>query len=811
MTNSEKNRKPELRPAELLAFFAIYVVTAWLGVRYANVPGTSLGILWLPSGIALIGVARMRRYALPVIFIASFVVNLPDVMKQSSFSLFISVLLSLVPALTDTLQPVLAYYFLKRLNLFNPFDKGVLFLRFLLYVVSVPCLITSLVNTSFILSIGAETGEQFSAILLNMSSLFFSDSYGIILIYTLYQASDLIKEELHGRKNILNSVFSTVLLMAVAVLSFFYYPEFVYAVFPALLFIAVASGLFTFVLNMIVLTGLAFYATISHSGPFAYDNIAVSYTALILFLVFSNITFLYLITLIGELNKREKLLEKVADERRRDLVESETHYKLLFDTSAVGMTITSHEGIIINANPVICSLLGYTEHELKKIPIQSIYEDVSDRDRIREELKETGTVRDREIKIKTKDGTILYVLLTMNHIYVERQQLILTNWSNITDRVEAERINRETQHYVEVFLRNAPIHLFMKDEANRALMLSSQFEQMLGKPVSELLGKTSEELFPPELAKKIHEDDSRVIREGRIVEVEEELNGRYYYTKKVPFKIGDKSYIIGYTLDKTKEKRNEMELVSAKEVALRANEKLTELNATKDKFFSIIAHDLKNPFQSLIGLSSILKEDYYEYDDDRRIEIIQVMCESATNGFELLNNLLIWSRTKLNRVDFMPVRIDLFSVVNDEIKMIKMVSAGKGIAVVNEIAPGFSIRADENMIRTILRNLITNAVKFSYTNGTVTVSAELTGEQTRISVLDNGVGIQEENLEKLFRIDSSFTTPGTNNELGTGLGLILCKEFVEKHNGVISVESCPGQGSKFSFIIPSQNIGERNT
>lgn len=804
MTNPAKNRKPELRPAEMLALFVIYVASAWLGVKYASVPGSSLGILWLPSGIALIGVAKMRRYALPVIFAASYMINISDVMNQSSLTLFISALLSVIPALTDTLQPVLAYYFLKQLNLFNPFEKGSMFVRFLFYVVSVPCLLASVINTLFMLSIGAVSGEQLSAILLNMSSLFFSDSYGIILIYILYKAADHIKTELQSKKNIRNAVFSTALLTVSAVLSFFYYPEFIYAVFPALLFITVLSGLFTYAVNMFILTGVAFYATISHSGPFAYDSIAVSYITLIIFLVFSNITFLYLITLIGELGKREKQLEKIAAERGRDLIETETHYKLLFNTSAVGMTITTNEGTIISANPVICNLLGYKENELKEIPIQNFYTDVSDRDRIREKLEETGTVRDQEVMIKTKDDMILYVLLTMNYIYIERQQLILTNWSNITDRVEAERINREMQYYVEVFLRNAPIHLFMKDEENRALMLSNQFEQMLGKPLSELLGKTSEELFPPELAKKIHDDDSRVIREGRIFEAEEELNGKYYYTKKVPFKIGDKSYIIGFTLDKTKEKLNEMELVSA-------NAMLTELNATKDKFFTIIAHDLKNPFQSLIGLSDILKEDYYEYDDDKRIEIIQVICESARNGFELLNNLLIWSRAKLNRLDFMPVRIDLFSLVNNEIKLIKMAASGKGITVENEIAPGFAISADENMIRTILRNLITNAVKFSYAHGTVSVSAELTGEQIRITVQDNGIGIQEENLEKLFRIDSTFTTPGTNNEQGTGLGLILCKEFVEKHNGVISVESCPGQGSKFSIFIPSQNIGERYT
>lgn len=237
--------------------------------------------------------------------------------------------------------------------------------------------------------------------------------------------------------------------------------------------------------------------------------------------------------------------------------------------------------------------------------------------------------------------------------------------------------------------------------------------------------------------------------------------------------------------------------------ALKASEsKLKELNATKDKFFSIIAHDLKGPFNGIIGFSTLLKEEARNLDISTIIDYAEMINYSALQTHRLLENLLSWARIQQGVIMFSPVPNLLYYTVNEVIDVFQDMAARKKIALINQVPVQLIVNADLEMLKTILRNLISNAIKFTNANGKVSIEAVTEDSGVEIDVADNGRGIKAENMEKLFNVGISFSTRGTENEKGTGLGLILCKEFVEKHGGSISAESTPGKGSKFKFTLP---------
>lgn len=230
---------------------------------------------------------------------------------------------------------------------------------------------------------------------------------------------------------------------------------------------------------------------------------------------------------------------------------------------------------------------------------------------------------------------------------------------------------------------------------------------------------------------------------------------------------------------------------------------LAELNSTKDKFFSIISHDLKNPLAAFINITEILKNNYNDLEPDDKQEFISSIYYSSKNLYALLENLLQWSRVQTGKIKFEPENFDLIMIVDNCISLVKLNSDKKEISIINQVQGGTMIYADRNMVYTVLRNFLTNAIKFTPRNGSITIYIESAGDLTKISVKDTGVGIAPEKIDKIFRIDSNFTTPGTENEHGTGLGLILAKEFAALNKGRIEVESKLGEGSTFALLVPT--------
>jgi len=239
------------------------------------------------------------------------------------------------------------------------------------------------------------------------------------------------------------------------------------------------------------------------------------------------------------------------------------------------------------------------------------------------------------------------------------------------------------------------------------------------------------------------------------------------------------------------------------EEALKKSEKLLrELNAQKDKFFSIISHDLKSPFNSILGFSQLLVDQIREQDYNGMEEYAGIIRQSSERAMDLLLNLLEWSRAHTGRIEYNPEYFEMVDFIEKTALVFEDVARQKSITIIRSLPHNVTVFADKHMISTVLRNLINNAVKFTRAGGEITLSAQRDTDGLTVSVKDNGVGIPKGRLDKLFRIDESESTPGTANEKGTGLGLILCKEFVDKHGGRIWVESEEGNGSSFFFTLP---------
>ena len=230
--------------------------------------------------------------------------------------------------------------------------------------------------------------------------------------------------------------------------------------------------------------------------------------------------------------------------------------------------------------------------------------------------------------------------------------------------------------------------------------------------------------------------------------------------------------------------------------------KLVEIVSTNAKFLSIIAHDLRSPFSSIIGILELLKMSLNEFSKTEIEEYVNIVYSSANNTLTLLDNLLVWAVSQNKEKNFKPVKINLYELLREEIENLKTLASQKQITLSQTIKPDLNVTADLQMVKTILRNLISNAIKYTNIKGEIIVDAAEVKQYVEIAIKDNGIGMSKEDQKKLFKIDSFHSTPGTHDEKGTGLGLLLCKEFVELHGGNIRIESEAGKGCRFSFTLP---------
>lgn len=236
------------------------------------------------------------------------------------------------------------------------------------------------------------------------------------------------------------------------------------------------------------------------------------------------------------------------------------------------------------------------------------------------------------------------------------------------------------------------------------------------------------------------------------------------------------------------------------------NTKLKEVISSKDKFFSIIAHDLKSPFQGLMGFSEILVNEWNDIADKQKKDIIGAISKLSTDTYKLLENLLQWSNLQTGKIEMSPADFNLSAELYSTIAILTQTAKNKSISIQNQINSDLFITADKNMIQAVIRNLVSNAIKFTRPSGNILISSQETESTIDISVKDDGIGMSKNIMNTIFKLESNISTKGTANEEGSGLGLMICKEMIELHNGRIRVESEEGKGSIFTISLPKKQL-----
>lgn len=387
-------------------------------------------------------------------------------------------------------------------------------------------------------------------------------------------------------------------------------------------------------------------------------------------------------------------------------------------------------------------------------------------------------------------------------MYNEKKEIIgvLGVGRDITYRKHAEEMLRQSEAKYRNLIETMPDGVYRSTPEGKFIEVNDAMVRILGYD-------SKEDLMSIDIKTQLYFDSKerdRLTKSLRINELDifplRKKDGTTVYIEDHGwFATDDAGNIIfheGISRDVTQRKQSEVQLQEY-------SEQLKELVATKDKFFSIIAHDLKSPFNSILGLSEIIKNDAKHLDIAAIEQYASIIHSTSNNTFKLLENLLDWARIQQSQMPFQPVSFILKSIANEVIELSNEKANSKMIAIINYIPDNLIVVADKNMIRTILRNLISNALKFTSANGKVGIKAQSIDNNVEISIEDTGIGIKKEDIKKIFKIGSNFSKRGTENEKGTGLGLLLCKEFVEKHGGQIWVESEDGKGSEFKFRLPN--------
>jgi signal transduction histidine kinase len=231
-------------------------------------------------------------------------------------------------------------------------------------------------------------------------------------------------------------------------------------------------------------------------------------------------------------------------------------------------------------------------------------------------------------------------------------------------------------------------------------------------------------------------------------------------------------------------------------------EKLKESNEMKDKFFSIISHNLRSPFDSILGFTEILKNEYKDLKDEERDLYINSLYDSSRHFYHILDNLLQYSRFQAGKMEFKPEELNLKEIIKRNVSVLKNNADKKQIKLANEVDTDVKVFADENMLNSILLNIITNSIKFTEKGGSINITSNIDDKNIELTVTDSGIGMDDEVMINLFRLDSTKSTPGTDNETGTGLGLLLTKEYIERNGGEIRLTSKPKEGTSFTFTLP---------
>ena len=543
----------------------------------------------------------------------------------------------------------------------------------------------------------------------------------------------------------------------------------------------------------------------------------------------------------------DSVLNKEQDLEKSDLngnnpINDQLRLKLHFDQTPLGIIEWNKDFTVIRWNPAAEKIFGYSVAEATGIKGDALLVSENAKETIKKVwhqlLNREGGTRSTNLNI-TKDGKQILCdwyntpLINDNGEVIGVSSLV----NDITQQDKTSRIQRALYKISESVNTINDINELYKEIHHiiEGLMKADNFYIAYYNEESELLTFpyfVDEEDTDSSSTKFGHGLTEYVIRTGKPslvdIEMDNELINKGEVTLTgpqseiwlgVPLKIKEK--IIGAMVvqdynDKTTygEEEKQVLIYVSEQIASaiskkmdeeelkRYSEELHELNKSKDKFFSIIAHDLRSPFYGLMGLTDILKSEYGDLPPDETKAYLDELYSSTSNLYTLIENLLEWSRIQSGSMTFQPEEIDFKELMEEVISVLNQTAQLKSISIKNHINNCLMIHGDRAMIRSLMQNLISNAIKFTHEAGSINIScSKINNEKIEVKVKDTGVGISKDKISKLFRIDENTSSPGTNKEKGTGLGLLLCSEIVEMHGSTINVSSEIGKGTYFSFAL----------
>ncbi|MGA7721992.1 MAG: PAS domain S-box protein [Ignavibacteriaceae bacterium] len=476
------------------------------------------------------------------------------------------------------------------------------------------------------------------------------------------------------------------------------------------------------------------------------------------------------------------------------LVKQQKFLKTIIDTDPNYISVKNGEGKFELINKATAETLGISTDKVHGKYDSQFYrkEEIdyfrkTDKEVI-ESQREIFIPEERMIDSKGK----IHLLQTFKRAIDSRdgdEKLVLSVGSDITELKKVENNLRDSEDRIKTLLKTIPDTVLRFAKDGMLLDYHTQTQNNLLINIFEIVGESIYKIINTSLAEKIMYFSEEAFSTNKVQIFE--------YT------LETKSDLEYYEVRVVNNSRNEFiviikDITGMKKIQL----ELRELNTSKDKFFTIIAHDLRSPFNSLLGLTEYAASENNNLTAEEMKMFSMNISKSAKSIYNLLENLLQWSRIHTGRIDYSPDYFDLNELLNKIIIIYRNNLENKNISLKVDCAPETKVYADSNMVDTILRNLISNSIKFTNLGGEIKITTELAGSFIKLSVSDNGVGIREEILPGLFNIDQNTSSKGTQNETGSGLGLILCKEFVEMNKGKLAVVSKPGEGSTFSFTLP---------
>ena len=509
---------------------------------------------------------------------------------------------------------------------------------------------------------------------------------------------------------------------------------------------------------------------------------------------------------IDDLKDKNDKLEAQAEELRQMtehlnstnklLEESKEHFRALFNNSADGLIIHDNKKII-NVNDEFLKMRDIKREQIENQSIRKLLSSFSYSKKVGENLPKEDI--DYEFELPAQ-GNIpkMFVEIKSKGFEKNNIQYKLVSIKDITERKKAELIIKTNEARLNAMINTTMTGVSIHDFEGFHLFTNPAAEKIHGYKAKEIIGKHFE--------LTVHPDDinvsQAVMKEfitGKVKFLSKEIRLVHKTTKKAVWILMNISV---YPKLFGKDRDNYLIIFQDISKQKAIEKELKDLNATKDKFFSILGHDLRSPFTTLIGFSNMLVENLDVYDRKEIKKYVAYINNTSKQTFELLENLFEWARNQQYKTPFQLEEMDLLPLINKSYKTVNYTAIAKNIKIIIDVPENIKIVGDKEMINTVLRNLISNAIKFTNKNGSIYIDAGKNTENVFIKITDTGVGMNEKTKETLFKLSETKSLKGTDGERGTGFGLMICKEFIEKHDGQISVESELGKGSKFIIKLP---------